>query len=421
MARPPTGGIRRVVKFADLSFSFADSGPGNCRTPRLTFGVVEEIVRQLAAMDPAVMSQAERVDALTALERLGSWVAARQVRVVAAMADDPLPDSPAPDLDREWVKEDLRAALGESREAAHARLELAKDLVHRLRDTLDAVEAGRITFRQARALSETVTPLDDVDAHSVESAALEFAQTRRDLASFRRKLAREVAKTDPRSMEEQFRDHLAERRVRTSVDSPGMSSFWALLPATGCAALLAAIELRADLANPDDCRSRDQRRADALVQIAHDTLTGTCPTCNRDSAGRVGAGRLHPVVQVTVPCPRCWASTNSPASWTGTARSPPPWPGTWPPTAPARGGGWSPTSSGIWSTTAAPRTVPRPTWNGTLSPGIRPAGSRPVTGEPAPANSTTSFRGSPADLPMNRTWPRSAAGIITASTTPAGS
>jgi hypothetical protein len=101
--------------------------------------------------------------------------------------------------------------------------------------------------------------------------------------------------------EERFRDRLSERRVRTSVDSPGMSGFWALLPATGCAALLAAIDLRADLADdPDDSRTRDQRRADALVQIGIDALTGTCPTCQRDTAGRVGAGRIHPVVQVTV-------------------------------------------------------------------------------------------------------------------------
>jgi hypothetical protein len=94
------------------------------------------------------------------------------------MADDPMSDSLVPELDRAWVVEDVRAALGESAEGARDRLTLAGELVHRLPDTLAAVEAGVLTVRHARCLAEAVVPLDDERARAVEAAALAFAATR---------------------------------------------------------------------------------------------------------------------------------------------------------------------------------------------------------------------------------------------------
>jgi hypothetical protein len=73
-----------------------------------------------------------------------------------------------------------------------------------------------------------------------------------------------------------------------------MSELWALLPAEGAATVKTAIDALAGRVQPDDPRSADQRRADALVQLGLDTLAGE--TCG----GLPTRQRLRPAVQVTV-------------------------------------------------------------------------------------------------------------------------
>jgi hypothetical protein len=123
----------------------------------------------------------------------------------------------------------------------------------------------------------------------------------RDVASFRRKVHREVLKADPRSADERLADTLADRRVCLSPQGDGTSTVWALLPADGAAALTAALDLRAEQREPGDTRTKDQRRADALVQLALDALTGNCVHCNQNGPqASERRGRLCPAVNVTV-------------------------------------------------------------------------------------------------------------------------
>jgi hypothetical protein len=129
-------------------------------------------VGPLAVLDADTMSQPGRVDSLVAYDTLAAWVAARQLRVLAAMADDPMTSSPAPMLDKQWVKEGVRAALGESAVGAGARLALATQLRHRLPDTLTAPEQGRITLRHARYLCDAVAALDEDVARTIEADVL---------------------------------------------------------------------------------------------------------------------------------------------------------------------------------------------------------------------------------------------------------
>jgi hypothetical protein len=68
-------------------------------------------------MRPDDLSDEGRVDALIAWEKLASWVQARQYRVLAAMADNPILIGGKPD--KGWVREDVQAALGVSAEIAH--------------------------------------------------------------------------------------------------------------------------------------------------------------------------------------------------------------------------------------------------------------------------------------------------------------
>lgn len=53
-----------------------------------------------------------------------------------------------------------------------------------------------------------------------------------------------------------------------------MGTLFGYLPVEGLHAQMAALDLKADQWPPDDPRTKDQRRADALVQLAIDALTG---------------------------------------------------------------------------------------------------------------------------------------------------
>ena len=147
------------------------------------------------------------------------------------MAADPRQGAVCPQLDREFYLEEVRAATGLSVVAANARIELALDLVRRLPATLAALETGVITLAHARHLSDAVDGVEDRAAHEVEQAALDYAATRRDLASFRRKVRREMLLADRRDVEQRLAAAIAERRVWRTDEDDAMSVVGALLPA----------------------------------------------------------------------------------------------------------------------------------------------------------------------------------------------
>lgn len=286
--------------------------------------------------DPFSLCLTDRIDAVVDAEREIARLQARQIRLVAAIADDPCANAGVPEIEREYVKEELRAALCESAMAADTRLALAAMLTGRLPATLDALEAGAITIRHVRRLADAIAPLGDTEAATVESAALTFAPGR-DLSAFCRKVRREVLNLDTRSPEEQLADALERRRVWDGPEQPGMSQFGAVLPADGCRALMIALDLVAGQAPIDDPRSMEQRRADALVQLGIDALNGFygCPNCRsrHDSVAkndnaenppgavrRQGAPRWHgmrPRVQVTIAMSTLLAMDEQPGEMDG--------------------------------------------------------------------------------------------------------
>jgi hypothetical protein len=266
----------------------------------------------LGLVDPVRMSQPGRVDALVGLERLIAWAAAQQVRMLAAMANDPLPDSVAPDLDREWVSEDVRAALGESSLGATVRLRHAQELTGRLDATLSALGQGRISARQADAVVDATRLLEDDAARQVESDVLPDPDVPAGLmpvmAAFRRRLRRAVLVADPRGAEQAHADAVAERRVWARPDGHGISFLGAQLPAEGAAAVLCAVDAKADQepVTPTDTRTKEQKRADALVQICLNSLHPESPSRVKIEmdTGAVGCGPryhgLRPAVNVCV-------------------------------------------------------------------------------------------------------------------------
>ena len=57
------------------------------------------------------LSYAGRVDALTALDKHICWLHAQQHRLLAVMAAEPVVPGPVGELDKDWVREDVAAAL----------------------------------------------------------------------------------------------------------------------------------------------------------------------------------------------------------------------------------------------------------------------------------------------------------------------
>ncbi len=245
----------------------------------------------VSLLDAATLSHAGRVDLLVALERHAAWVATLQQEVLAAMAADPA--AAADEVDRsgrDWLREDVSCALRLSGVTAQRRFDVAQALVERLSDTLTRLRRGEITYLHAMVLAEAVGGLDDDAGAEVERRALRRAGAQ-SVAEFRRTVRRAVASVAAADVDRQRAEAVAERRVCASARDDGMSELWALLPAEGAAAVMAAIDALAGVTSADDPRSADQRRADALVDIAvaalHDPLLPK-------------AQGMRPSIQVTV-------------------------------------------------------------------------------------------------------------------------
>jgi len=269
----------------------------------------------LAQLDPVQLTQAGRVDALVGLERLQAWAAALQARMIAALMDELHASAPAPKLDRDWAKEDVKTALAESLSGAQARSHTATDLVHRLPDTLTALEEGRLTARHASAVVDTVRTLDGPAARQVEAAVLPDPERISDpgptMAAFRRKLRRAGIAADPRSAAEKAARAAEDRDVWVIPQDNCMAYVGAPLPAEGAATVAAAVDAKAEqIRTVDDPRTKAQRRADGLVQLCADYLNGQ-PTdtvkikMDTDVATRSGAQApryhgLRPQINVSV-------------------------------------------------------------------------------------------------------------------------
>jgi hypothetical protein len=264
-------------------------------------------------LDPGVLTPEQRIDALIASEHELARLSARQQRIITAISEEPFAAEVEPALDKQYLLEQLRATLGESMESVRGRIAMATDLVHRLPDTLAALEAGTISSRQAWRLTDQLHSLDDIAAGKVEEAVLEYMQTRRDHSGFCRKVKREVLKHDPGGAEQRHTAAMQERRITVKPVEDGMTWIGGTLPAPDGLALDAALDQLAEAKTADleDGRTKAQRRADALGQVARDVLAGRCAHCTGTPA------RLRPAVQVTVALSTLLGIDHEPADLTG--------------------------------------------------------------------------------------------------------
>jgi hypothetical protein len=235
-------------------------------------------------IDPTALTDAGRIDALLACQRLIAWAEAQAHRLLAAL--DAAPDPTG----KKFVRDEIGCALRLPPSLVTAQMYTATELVHKLPATLDALESGTITMRQALTLSDAVIGLYDEVAAEVERRVLPRAGEQ-TVAAFRRSVQRAVHAVDPREAEERHEREAADRRVCARPVGDGMGELWALLPLDGLASLMIRLDADASRTLPGEARTADQRRADALVALA----TGeACAAPLPNQHGR------RPSVQVTV-------------------------------------------------------------------------------------------------------------------------
>lgn len=232
----------------------------------------------------AALDHDRRLAALAELQRARAELDAREQRLLAAIAADPpvafrVAD---PGLDKQWVREEIACVLHVAPVTAADRIAIACELVEKLPATLAALERGQLSLLHARRLAEATISLDPATSAAVEARVLPRAAGQ-TVGQFGAALRRAVLAVAPREQDELVRDAVAERRVCISPQDNGTSELWALLPAAQAAALEDALAQRADQFKAiNDGRTAEQRRADALVDLA------------------LGGQPLRPQVSVTV-------------------------------------------------------------------------------------------------------------------------
>ncbi len=158
-----------------------------------------------------------------------------------------------------------------------------------------ALRAGEVDLGRARIISSGTRGIDR-DARVAAAEQVLGKAPGQTSPALRSAVARAVHIIDPTGTEDRHTKDLADRRVSVTPAENGMSHLWALLPADGAAAIMATLHRLAEASHTPadraagDHRTADQRRADALVDLA----TGYLDT---HPALHTPAGADHPSLQ----------------------------------------------------------------------------------------------------------------------------
>ena len=262
------------------------------------------LVEALDELRPVLLSADGRIDALIAVERHIGMLQARSAELLAAIdAGDSTADG--------WARESVAAALRVPPASMKTRMNIASDLALRLPATLELLRSGEISQRHAFDLADATRSLPAESVAAVEAQVLERAPEQ-TAAQFRASVKRAVLRvTSPDVEQAAHLAAVAERRVIVTPVADGMAELWALLPAPDAAQVMAALNARAQEtihAVGGDDRTADQRRADALVELADVALAD--PALTRSHGKR-------PAIQVTIAASTLMGLDDQPAELDG--------------------------------------------------------------------------------------------------------
>jgi hypothetical protein len=232
----------------------------------------------LETSNPALLDDAQLVDAIAAFDRVVAWAGARQDRLLAEFARRRPGDHPeAAQMDTAsvmspYAPDEIGLALRLARGTAAARLHQAVRLTAVLPETVQAWQDGHLDLTKVRAILDATDHLDPVRVAAVQDRVLPRAGDQ-TAGQLRAALGRAVIAVDTAGAAERHKAARRERRVAVTPDRDGMASLWALLPAPDA---LSAYEWLTRLARGmggHDSRGMDARRADLLTALLTGRLT----------------------------------------------------------------------------------------------------------------------------------------------------
>jgi hypothetical protein len=232
-------------------------------------------------VDPAALSDADRIRHVTASERMASHAQAVGIAGIHCVGDSYRSlDLDDPKDVHDGTTFELRAALRWTRRYAEAELDLATDLHVRVPSVLQALRQGRIDKRRAKTIVDGVAHLQSIaQARQVVEEVLEEAG-RLTTGQLAVRVRRACVAVDSESARRQLARGTADRRFVTWSEPDGTMTVQisGVDPVRGQELSDRINRLARQLNTGGESRSIDQIRSDVAV----DLLTGTTsPTVGR--------------------------------------------------------------------------------------------------------------------------------------------
>ena len=272
----------------------------------------------------ALIDDVTAIDKAMAVQAAARVVAIDAARVCSERELDGSAFSPA--LTRRSLVAELACALRIPESTALGLLESSRSLVHDLPDTLAALAAGRIGYRQAIILVNETAGLPEAAARQLEQEALPSAG-RLTASQFERKTRKLRERIDPESITARHVRSVADRAVRFDPARDGMGWLSAYLPASDALGIYGQVTDRAiALQGPDEPRTLTQLRADVFRDLLLQTgctetgctEAGCTEAGGTETAGAAGGlSGLRPNLIVTVPMLTLLGVTEEPGSLDG--------------------------------------------------------------------------------------------------------
>jgi hypothetical protein len=223
-------------------------------------------------LKPKALSLTGLINGALAFEHLLAHIQAAQTEYLSALHQRVQSEAAgrAPGATESEVAATLRLAPSTVR----TRLADADALTRLFPETLAELSKGRISWAQAKALVDLTSCMADEQARAVQDRVLAEMPSQTPAVT-RRRIHRAIQQVDPEGAAERALEATKRRRVELRPEPDGMATLTLFTKADTARAILNRLDTLCKKRLKGDHRTLDQRRADALAEIA---LTGKGPT-----------------------------------------------------------------------------------------------------------------------------------------------
>lgn len=242
-----------------------------------------ELAAFLSVVDAKELSGHDQILVLRAHQRMASHYQAKFYSDVAALTDVMVEFDQDMELATHAAAMELRAALRLTRRMAEMEIDFAQELVHRLPQVAEALEAGRIDVRRAKVLVNGTIHVTEAQARQVVDELLDRAG-QLTTGELRAKVAKLCLSVEPEEARQRYALALDERRLVKQPTLAGTANIMLtdIAPDKAAMAFDRINTLAKSLHISGEPRTMDQLRAD----IALDLLSGS-PTHQNAKGGTV--------------------------------------------------------------------------------------------------------------------------------------